>query len=110
MRRLDPKRTPDRSFQEFLDSKPGGRSLARQRTLAREYVQGFHAADITRVSERALADGGAPEDEEEKRQGRILDGYDRVPSALAASVFHYSEHAVSELKRHLKEGGIPVRC
>jgi monoamine oxidase len=49
-------------------------------------VQGFHAADIARVSERALADGGAPEDEEEKRQGRILDGYDRVPLALAASV------------------------
>ena len=86
MKRLDPKRAPDRSFQEFLESKPGGRSLARQRTLAREYVQGFHAADITRVSERALADGGAPEDEEEKRQGRILDGYDRVPSALATSV------------------------
>src|SRR5215207_4102273 len=27
MRRLDPRRTPDRSFQEFLDTKPGGRSL-----------------------------------------------------------------------------------
>jgi monoamine oxidase len=86
MSRLDPRRTPDRSFQEFLDSKPGGASLARQRTLAREYVQGFHAADITRVSERALADGGAPEDEEEKRQGRILDGYDKVPAVLAAPV------------------------
>ena len=86
MGRLDPKRTPDRSFQEFLDSKPGGPSLARQRTLAREYVQAFHAADMARVSERALADGGAPEDEEEKRQGRILDGYDRVPAALAAPV------------------------
>jgi cyclase len=34
----------------------------------------------------------------------------RADAALAASVFHYSEHAVSELKRHLKEGGIPVRC
>ena len=86
MNRLDPKRTPDRSFQDFLDSKPGGASLARQRTLAREFVQGFHAADITRVSERALADGGAPEDEEEMRQGRILDGYDNVPAALVASV------------------------
>jgi hypothetical protein len=60
MSRLDSKRTPDRSFQEFLDSKPGGPSLARQRTLAREFVQGFHAADMSRVSERALADGGTP--------------------------------------------------
>ena len=34
----------------------------------------------------------------------------RADAALAASVFHYSEHAVSELKRHLREGGIPVRC
>jgi cyclase len=31
-------------------------------------------------------------------------------AALAASVFHFSEHAVAELKRHLQERGIPVRC
>ena len=34
----------------------------------------------------------------------------RADAALAASVFHYSEHAVSELKRHLQDRGIPVRC
>ncbi|MFL6278678.1 MAG: imidazole glycerol phosphate synthase subunit HisF [Vicinamibacterales bacterium] len=34
----------------------------------------------------------------------------RADAALAASVFHYSEHAVAELKRHLKDRGIPVRC
>ena len=34
----------------------------------------------------------------------------RADAALAASVFHYSEHAVEELKQHLKNGGIPVRC
>jgi len=34
----------------------------------------------------------------------------RADAALAASVFHYSEHAVAELKRHLRDGGIPVRC
>jgi cyclase len=34
----------------------------------------------------------------------------RADAALAASVFHYSEHAVSELKRHLRERGVPVRC
>jgi len=33
----------------------------------------------------------------------------RADAALAASVFHYSEHAVGELKRYLKERGIPVR-
>ena len=30
-------------------------------------------------------------------------------AALAASVFHFSEHAVSELKAHLHAQGIPVR-
>jgi cyclase len=34
----------------------------------------------------------------------------RADAALAASVFHFSEHAVAELKRHLRETGIPVRC
>ena len=30
-------------------------------------------------------------------------------AALAASVFHYDEHAVRDLKQHLHEHGIPVR-
>ena len=34
----------------------------------------------------------------------------RADAALAASVFHYSEHAVADLKRHLLERGVPVRC
>jgi imidazole glycerol-phosphate synthase subunit HisF len=33
----------------------------------------------------------------------------RADAALAASVFHYSEHAVSELKRFLNDRHIPVR-
>ena len=34
----------------------------------------------------------------------------RADAALAASVFHFSEHAVADLKHHLLERGIPVRC
>jgi cyclase len=34
----------------------------------------------------------------------------RADAALAASVFHFSEHAVADLKRHLSERGVPVRC
>ncbi|MEO8075028.1 MAG: imidazole glycerol phosphate synthase subunit HisF [Acidobacteriota bacterium] len=34
----------------------------------------------------------------------------RADAALAASVFHYSEHAVSDLKRYLLDQGVPVRC
>jgi monoamine oxidase len=108
MKRLDPERTPDRSFQEFLDTKPGGASLAAQRTLAREFVQGFHAADLSLISERALADGGAPEDDAEERQARVLDGYDRVPAALAAGLKRV------RLRHHVREvawepGAVDVR-
>jgi monoamine oxidase len=86
MKKLDPKRSPDRSFQDFIDAKPGGKSLARERSLAREFVEGFHSGDPALISERALADGGAPEDDDEKRQGKILDGYDRIPAVLATKV------------------------
>jgi len=33
----------------------------------------------------------------------------RADAALAASVFHYSEHSIVELKRHLTACGIPIR-
>ena len=33
----------------------------------------------------------------------------KADAALAASIFHYSEHAVSDLKQHLHRHGIPVR-
>ena len=109
MSRLDPKRTPDRSFQEFLDTKPGGAALARQRSIAREFVQGFHAADLSRISERSLADGGAPDDEEEERQARILDGYDRVVHELAATASGVRlSHQVREIV--WEPGAVEVRC
>ena len=34
----------------------------------------------------------------------------RADAALAASVFHYQDSSVADLKRHLAAGGIPVRC
>jgi len=85
MRRLDKRRAPDRSFADFLVKKPGGRRLALDRRLALQYVEGFHAADPNRVSERALADAGSPGDDvRERRIGRVLDGYDRVMEWLAS--------------------------
>jgi cyclase len=33
----------------------------------------------------------------------------QADAALAASIFHYAEHAVADLKTHLHEHGIPVR-
>ncbi|HEX6048805.1 MAG TPA: NAD(P)/FAD-dependent oxidoreductase [Gemmatimonadaceae bacterium] len=86
MRYLDARRTPDRSFADFLATKPGGRAEAHNRRLALEFVQGFHAADATLLSERSIANGGVPEQREEQRQARVLDGYDRIPEALAVRV------------------------
>ena len=86
MKRLDAEREPDRSFREFLDANPGGARLARARQLAREFVEGFQAADPSLISERALADGGAPEDAEEQRIGRVFGGYDQIVNVLAEPV------------------------
>jgi cyclase len=64
------------------------------------------AAVSSAVSIPVIASGGAGTFDhftEVFKQGR-------ADAALAASVFHYSEHAVEELKRHLRNGGIPVRC
>ncbi|MBM3777915.1 MAG: imidazole glycerol phosphate synthase subunit HisF [Acidimicrobiia bacterium] len=33
----------------------------------------------------------------------------RADAALAASIFHYAEHSVADLKRHLRNEGVPVR-
>jgi cyclase len=33
----------------------------------------------------------------------------RADAALAASIFHYAEHSVTELKHHLRQHGVPVR-
>ena len=84
MRLLDSKRKTDRSFADFLAARPGGRRLAHDRTLALQWVEGFHAADPRRVSERALAEGGSPQgDVREQRLGRIAEGYDTIAHWLA---------------------------
>jgi monoamine oxidase len=83
----DPRRTPDRPISELFAEQPGGKRFAEDRALAREFVAGFHAAELGRVSERAIASGGNPgEDAHEQRMGRFIDGYHRVMEALAAPV------------------------
>ncbi len=87
MRRLPKPPSKDRSFREFLDTRPGGRWLAGARRLALQWVEGFHAADPRVASVHALADGGWPADDiEERRLGRVVDGYDRVIEWLATPV------------------------
>lgn len=80
-------RDPDRPLSALLAERPGGHRFARDRTLAREFVEGFHAAELDRISERAVAEGGNPgSDPAEQRMGRVLDGYDAVVEWLARPV------------------------
>ena len=68
------RRKTDRSFQEFLDTRPGGARLARERELARGFVQGFNGADPALVSERSLAEQGDPTEGAADTR-RIVHGY-----------------------------------
>ncbi|HEX2167965.1 MAG TPA: NAD(P)/FAD-dependent oxidoreductase [Longimicrobiales bacterium] len=90
-----PQKGPDISFGEFLDGEPGGASLAQDRMLARSFVQGFHAADLDRISARALAEAGNPgEDESAARHGRTIGGYTALLAPLLHDVsdrIHYDE-------------------
>jgi cyclase len=67
---------------------------------------GLTAAVSTAVSIPVIASGGAGTFD------HFADVFTqgRADAALAASVFHFSEHAVAELKGFLLGRGIPVRC
>jgi len=63
------------------------------------------AAVSTAVSIPVIASGGAG------TFNHFVDVFTRgkADAALAASVFHFSEHAVEDLKRHIQSHGVPVR-
>ena len=85
-RRLDGDRATDRSFADALAANRCALSSA-DRTFAKHYVESYHAADTTLISEQALADGGFPEGEEhEHRIGRVLSGYGPLIERLASTV------------------------
>ena len=80
-------REQDRPLSALLAERPGGRRFARDRRLAREFVEGFHAAELDRISERAIATGGNPgDDPDAQRMARFVDGYGAVVDWLAAPV------------------------
>ena len=61
-------------------------------------------SDVVKIP--VIASGGAGKMEDFLTLFRTLD---RVDAGLAASVFHFGEIKISELKRYLKDNGIPVR-
>ena len=84
------KRKTDRSFQEFLDTRPGGARLARERELADAFVQGFAGADPSLISERSLAEQGNPTEGAASAR-RILNGY-------AALVVHLEREVAGTIR------------
>jgi monoamine oxidase len=73
-KRMNPDRKNDRSFQDFLDEKPGGESLRDERELAFGFVQGFNGADVSLISEKSIASQGDPT-EGAMSARRIVRGY-----------------------------------
>lgn len=87
MHRMEREATRDRSVQDFLDTRPGGRRLAEERWLAKGFVEGFHAADTRLISALALAQSGTPgEDTQESRLARIVGGYASLIEWMAAPI------------------------
>jgi len=75
---------PDESIGAFLARRPGGRSLEHERTLMRSFVEGFHAADVRRISAQSLApEPGQRPSEEVSRAGRVTRGYGSLVAWLA---------------------------
>jgi monoamine oxidase len=73
--------------QDFLDARPGGKRLAQERKLAKQFVEGFHAANTRLISARALVESGTPgEEEAETKLGRVANGYTAVIEWLAAPI------------------------
>jgi monoamine oxidase len=63
-------------------------------------VEGFHAAELNLISERAVAQGGNPgESADEQRIARLVDGYDAIPTWLASPVQRWVRlgHVVSAI-------------
>ncbi len=60
------------------------RAPARDKQAARDFVEGFHAADAARISARDVAaQYRLGEESEEQRLFRLVDGYGALPAALA---------------------------
>jgi cyclase len=57
------------------------------------------------VTVPVVASGGAGTPEDMRRA--LVDG--KADAALAASIFHYGTHPISETKKYLSDNGIPVR-
>ena len=106
-RYMNPDRREDRSFQEFLEGKPGGRALNRERELARGFVRGFYAADPQLISEKSLAEGGDPTESAAEAR-RIVNGYGALVEYLQGEIAHTIRTNVSVRRVVRNDSGVRV--
>lgn len=76
---------PDQSFLDFLNSCCPHHDHVRQHAI--NFVQGFHAADVTRISVHSLIQAMRAERETEGDRGfRLLGGYEQLAYALQRDI------------------------
>ena len=81
----------DCSFADFLDTLPNDEELERTRTMATQYIEGFHAADIKSIGIHGLLKANEAADSIEGNESfRVLGGYQRVMQALLDEARQYS--------------------
>lgn len=73
----------DQSLKEFLDKLADDEETARAKAVVTRYVEGFHAADISRVGIRGLVAANEAADEiDGDRAFRLVDGYASLMDGL----------------------------
>jgi len=83
LRRIDT-HAQDETVAEFLAHRPGGRTLEKERGRTRRFIEGFHAADVTRISAQSIApEPGESGTEMAAHIGRPTQGYDALMTWLA---------------------------
>jgi monoamine oxidase len=103
--RLRGNRRVDRSFADALDSMPS--VSAADRALARQFVEGFEAADANDISERALAElqGEGPR---MMRAAKLFHGYQSLVDALADQVRDHVKLGVTVRVVRWKKGYVVI--
>ena len=106
-RYMNADRKTDRSFAEFLDGKPGGRGLARERQLACGFVEGFNGADASLISEKSLAGQGNPT-EGASEAARIINGYGSLIDYISRDLLRLIRTGSAVKRVEWNSGGVTV--
>lgn len=106
--------TTDQSFKDFLDLLPDDVDTRRAKEMAVPYVEGFHAADVSRIGIHGLTRANEAADEiDGDRSFRLLGGYGQLMQSLHDEAQRYGgaiyfETIVEEI--HWRPGHVEVVC